>query len=160
MRINRWLVAFLSLALAGWLGCSEASEADETANVQRAVEQHLAKRTDLDPSNLRVVVEKVSYEDNGERATAAVTIVARQDPKATMQMMYRLRKTTGGWEVEPSQGAGAHGGGAAAPAPPAGESGGELPPGHPPMEGGEGGAESELPPGHPPVAPKKEGSAL
>jgi hypothetical protein len=152
----------LGLTLAGWMGCSAASEADETVSVQQAVERHLAKRTDMDPSNLRVVVEKVSYEGDGDRATAAVTIMARQDPQAKMQMMYRLRKTSGGWEVEPSQGseAGAHGGGAMPPAPPAGEGGSELPPGHPPVKGADPGAGSELPPGHPPVAPKKEASEL
>ena len=158
--MNRWMIAVLSWALAGWLGCSAANETDATASVQLAVERHLAARTDLDPSNLSVAVEKVSYED--DRATAAVTITARKDPQAKMQMMYRLRKTAAGWEVEPSQGseAGAHGGGAA-PMPDPGR-GAELPPGHPPTEGGEGGAASELPPGHPPVGgePQKKGSAL
>jgi hypothetical protein len=67
-----------------------------------------------------------------------------------MEMMYNLRKTAEGWEVEPPQGgaAGAHGGSAPTP-----EAGGEsaLPPGHPPV-GGEAAPEAaELPPGHPPV---------
>lgn len=139
-------IALLGLALAAWLGCSPANEPDNTAGVRQAVEKYLAARTDLDPTNLQVVVEKVSYE--GDRASAAVTIVARKDPKAKMQMMYRLRKTADGWEVEPPQGseAGAHGG--AAPMPGTGGAG-ELPPGHPPAEGG---ASGELPPGHPPVA--------
>jgi hypothetical protein len=119
--------------------------------VQRAVERHLAARTDLDPSNLQVIVEKVSYE--GDRANAAVSIVARKDPQAKMQMMYRLRKTAEGWEVEAPQGSesGAHGG-AAAPMPEAG--GAELPSGHPPLEGGTDAEASELPPGHPPVGGK------
>ena len=155
MIVKTRTVAFLSLALAGWLGCSawlgcsRASEAGATASVQQAVERHLAARTDLDPSNLRVVVEKVSYE--GDYANAAVTIVARKDPQAKMQMMYRLRKTASGWEVEAPQGSesGAHGG--AAPMPQPGEGGAELPPGHPPVEGGAGAEASELPPGHPPV---------
>jgi hypothetical protein len=145
--VKKLTVALLSLVLAGWLGCSAPSEADATASVQQAVERHLAARTDLDPSNLQVVVDKVSYE--GDRANAAVTIVARKDPKAKMQMTYRLRKTAEGWEVEPSQsGGGAHGG--SAPMPEAG-GGAELPPGHPAVEGGGGAEANELPPGHPPV---------
>ena len=134
-----------SLLLAVLLGCSYG-EADQTASVRQAVERHLAARTDLDPANMHVVVEKVSYE--GDRANAAVTIEARNDPQAKMQMQYRLRKTGAGWEVEPSQasGAGEHGG--AAPLPPTGGTGADLPPGHPPIGGEEPG---QLPPGHPPV---------
>jgi hypothetical protein len=137
-----------SLACSGWLGCSASNEANATASVQRAVEKHLALRTDMDPSNLRVVVEKVSYD--GDHANAAVTIVARKDPQAKMQMMYRLRKAGGEWEVEPPQGSGSGAHGEAAPAPePEGTP--ELPPGHPRLKGNESAEPGELPPGHPPV---------
>jgi hypothetical protein len=146
--VNKLSVACLCLALVSWLGCSSANKTDDTASVQRAVEKHLATRTDL--GNLQVVVEKVSFE--GDHANAAVTIMARQDSKAKMQMTYRLRKTDAGWEVEAPQGseAGAHAGGAV-PMPEAEGGGAELPPGHPPVKGGAGGEASELPPGHPPV---------
>jgi hypothetical protein len=132
------------------MGCSGASEADETASVRQAVERYLSARTDLSLSSMRVVVNKVTVE--GERATAAVTIAASNDPQAKMEMMYKLRKTAEGWEVEPPQGgaAGAHGGSAPQPQP---EAGGEsaLPPGHPPVGGEAEPKASELPPGHPPV---------
>jgi hypothetical protein len=149
------LVMSGSLACSGWLGCSASNEADATASVQRAVEKHLAARTDMDPSNLQVVVEKVSYE--GDHANAAVTIMARKDPQAKMQMTYRLRKTGAGWEVEPQQGSGAHGQGT--PVPQAEETP-ELPPGHPPLKGSESAEPNDLPPGHPPVggAQEKPGS--
>jgi hypothetical protein len=139
--------ALLSLALTGWLGCS-ASEADQTAQVRQAVERYLSARTDLSLSTMRVVVNKVNVD--GDRADAAVTIVARNDPQAKMEMNYILRKTAEGWEVEQPQGAesGAHSGGAPSPAP-AGEA--DLPPGHPPLGGEQGGGAAELPPGHPPV---------
>jgi hypothetical protein len=151
--VLRWMLAGW-LACSAWLGCSRANEADATASVQQAVERHLAARTDLDPSNLQVVVDKVNFE--GDRASAAVTIVARKDPQAKMQMMYRLRKTAEGWEVEAPQGleSGAHGG--AAPMPEAGGDTG-LPPGHPAVEGGADAEASELPPGHPPVGGKAAG---
>jgi hypothetical protein len=98
---------------------------------------------------MRVVVNKV--EVDGDRADAAVTIVARNDPQAKMEIGYRLRKTAEGWEVEPPQGAeaGAHSGGAAPRPQQGGEA--ELPPGHPPLGGEQGGGAAELPPGHPPV---------
>jgi len=139
------MALLVSLLLTVWLGCS-SNQADPTASVRQAVERHLAARTDLTPASMRVIVEKVSYE--GDRASAAVTIVARNDPQAKMQMSYHLRKAGSGWEVEPSpaSGAGAHGG--AAPAPPAGGNDAELPPGHPPVGGQQAG---ELPPGHPPL---------
>jgi hypothetical protein len=144
----RLALALLSFALTGWLGCSAASEPDDTALVRQAVERYLAARTDLSLSSMRVVVEKVSVE--GDRANAAVTIVARNDPKAKMEMTYRLLKTAEGWEVEPPQGseAGAHGGAA-----PRAEPGGaaEMPPGHPPVGGESGSSAPELPEGHPPV---------
>jgi hypothetical protein len=148
MIVRKVTLVFLCVALAGWLGCAAANESDPTTSVQQAVEKHLAARTDMDPSNLRVVVESVSYD--GDRANASVTIVARQDPRAKMQMTYHLRKTAAGWEVEAPQGseAGAHGG--AAPMPEAG-GGAELPPGHPPVERERGSEANELPPGHPPV---------
>ncbi|MEX2303393.1 MAG: hypothetical protein WD733_20800 [Bryobacterales bacterium] len=138
---------FVSLALAVWMGCSGAGEADETASVRQAVERYLSARTDLSLSSMRVVVNKVTVE--GERATAAVTIAASNDPQAKMEIMYNLRKTAQGWEVEPPQGgaAGAHGGSAPKP-----EAGGEsMPPGHPPVGGETAPGAAELPPGHPPV---------
>lgn len=146
--VKRLVLVLLSFGLAGWLGCS-GSGADETAQVRQAVERYLSARTDLSLSSMRVVVNKVSVE--GERATAAVSIVARNDPQAKMEMMYRLRKTAEGWEVEQPQGAeaGAHSGGGAPSPQPGGES--ALPPGHPPVGGDQGGGAAELPPGHPPV---------
>jgi len=149
MILKKLTLAFLCLALTGWLGCSGTSEADDTAAVRQAVERYLSSRTDLNLSQMRVVVENINFE--GDRANAAVTIVARNDPQAKMEMSYRLRKTADGWEVEPPQGseAGAHGGAAAPKAAP--ESGAEMPPGHPQV-GGEGGSSApDLPPGHPPV---------
>ncbi len=159
INVKKLLLACICLALAAWLGCSSANQADDTASVQRAVEKHLAVRTDLNPSSLQVVVDKVSFE--GDHATASVTIAARQDAKAKMQMVYHLRKTGEGWEVEPPQNGAASAHGGATPMPDAGGAGSELPPGHPAVEGGSGnGSEaSELPPGHPPVSGQKPGSA-
>jgi hypothetical protein len=153
-KVTKLTVVCSLLLLSSFVGCS-ATEQDSTASVQQAVERHLSARTDLDPGNLTVTVENVNFE--GDRATAAVTIQARKDPQAKMQMTYHLRKAGDGWEVEPqASGAGAHGGGMTAPEtapmPETGESASELPPGHPPVGGASGSQPSELPPGHPPVS--------
>jgi hypothetical protein len=152
--VKKLSLLLLSFALAAWMGCSGASEADETADVRQAVERYLSARTDLSLSSMRVVVNKVSIE--GERATAAVTIAASNDPQAKMEMTYALRRTAEGWEVEPPQGGagGAHGGSAPQPQPqqqPEAGGGSALPPGHPPVGGAAEPKASELPPGHPPV---------
>lgn len=156
--VKKLSVLLLSFALAAWMGCSGASEADETADVRQAVERYLSARTDLSLSSMRVVVNKVTVD--GERATAEVTIAANNDPQAKMEMTYALRRTAEGWEVEPPQGGagGAHGGSAPQSQPqsqpqPQPEAGGEsgLPPGHPPVGGEAEPKASELPPGHPPV---------
>jgi hypothetical protein len=137
-------ILFSGALLSLWLGCSSAPQADSTESVRQAVEKHLAARTDINPANMRVTVDKVEYE--ADRAQATVTIAARNDPQAKMQMMYRLRKAGQVWEVEPqASGSGGHG---APPAPEAGEGGGALPPGHPGIGTDEA---NELPPGHPPV---------
>jgi hypothetical protein len=150
MILKKLTLAYLGLAVIGWLGCSGTSQTDDTAAVRQGVERYLTSRTDLNLSQMRVVVENVNFE--GDRADAAVTIVARNDPQAKMEMSYRLRKTADGWEVEPPQGseAGAHGGAAAPKAAPP-ESGAEMPPGHPPVSGEGGSSAPDLPPGHPPV---------
>lgn len=153
--MKKLAIGLLGLVLACFAACSTAGESDETASVRQAVERYLSSRTDLSLSSMRVVVDQVTVE--GDRANAKVTIVARNDPQAKMDMMYRLRKTADGWEVEPPQGseAGAHSGGAVSPSPQP-DSGAEMPPGHPPVGGSQGSSEQgggagELPPGHPPV---------
>ena len=85
---------------------------------------------------MRVEVAQVKFQ--GDEATAAVTITARDDPSASMQMMYRLTRTPEGWEVQdPRSKAGS-------------AAGDDLPLGHPPLENRPGAA-AELPSGHPPL---------
>ena len=151
-------VAALLLALSLG-GCGSEGKSDIA--VREAVREHLASRTDLALGKMTVELDSVEYD--GSSATADVTIAARDDPQASMKMVYRLRRSDSDWMVEaPASGSppGTHGGaggsaGALPPGhPPTGEqpktSGGELPPGHPPVQGGP--ASPELPEGHPPVA--------
>ncbi len=138
------LAVFVVLAA----GCGSNSEAPDSTTVQQAIERYLSGRTNLNMSSMELVVEHVSYD--GDRATAEVTISARENPEAKMEKVYQLRKVDSGWEVEPSaEGESSpHGGAMTEP----GAGGMEMPPGHPPGEGPSGNTGGELPPGHPPVA--------
>ncbi len=129
------------------LGCG--SNQNTELLIRDAILHYLAGRTDLTMSNMDLKIDRLEME--GDSATAGVTISARGDAKASMQMVYELRKTGSGWEVTPPSGGSgaAHGG-----LPPgAAESGSGLPPGHPPAGGTPGGAaeQPQLPQGHPPV---------
>ncbi len=125
---------FVTLILLLAAACSE--EAPRSASeIETAVRSYLAERTDLRLGEMQVRAERIRYE--GDVATVAVSIVAENDPKAVMQMLYRLRRDPDGWQV-------------LAPAPASGSPPGELPPNHPPTAG--------LPPGHPPAG--QPGSGL
>ncbi len=151
------------LLLLSIAGCGSDEKSDVA--VREAVRAHLAGLTDLSLGKMTVEVDSVEYD--GSNATAQVTIAAREDPRASMNMAYRLRRSGSQWIVEaPVAGSspGAHGGtgaggGAMPPGhppanPPIGEqpkAGGQgLPPGHPTVQGGS--ASQGLPQGHPPVA--------
>ena len=156
--MKRSVVALLLSLLVLHVGCGASTSTNVL--VRDAILHYLSGRTDLDLSKMDVQID--SLQQQGDRATAEVTIMARQDAKAQMQMVYELQRTgEGGWEVVPPEGAdAAHAGGAPPPSqsPPPGERGSEqnqeLPPGHPSI--GEPPAEPtpELPAGHPPVSPE------
>ncbi len=125
--------AFLLLLEAG---CTKESPRS-AAQIQTAVAEHLAQRTDLRPGQLLVRAERVRYE--GQRAVAQVSIVAADDPKAAMKMVYELEHGEGGWQVVQAAAQPGSVGDSKLPL--------VLPPGHPPTQG----PGSSLPPGHPPV---------
>ena len=111
------------------------------AEIENAVEAYLSERTDLRLDQMSIRAERIRYD--GDRAVVSVAIVASDDAKASMSMIYELERDGNGWRVVPS----------VVPAhPPLSESGGSgassgLPPGHPPtVQPGSG-----LPPGHPPL---------
>ncbi len=136
--------AFAALALVLAIACSEEPPRS-AADIEAAVENYLAERTDLRLGQLRVKVDRIRYD--GDHASASVSIVASDDPKAAMKMLYELRRDTSGWTVlqpDPSMPAAgsATGSGGTAPSlppghPPTGPPGEGLPPGHPPLDGGQ-----------------------
>lgn len=132
------------LLMAGGLGCgsSEPSRtaADERKAVEEAIDRHLAKRSDLDFSSMKVTVDRVNFV-NDDQAEATVKFTVGGEAAASIQMAYTLQKRNDVWEVVgPPRGA--QGG---QPAPPA--TGGAMPPDHPAV----GGEQQPLPAGHPPV---------
>lgn len=149
------LVAALLVAgfLLGFAACDSSDKSD--IQIREAVRQYLASRTDL--GRMDVELDEVEY--NGDQAKAKVTIQARGDEKARLQMTYNLQRVGSEWKVQPS--GGGHGGGGTMPPasgmppghPPTGGSesqgGGQMPPNHPPIGGG---SQQQLPKGHPPVS--------
>ena len=135
VRLLKTAITILLCAISAFAAGCSGSE-DSEAAIAAAIDSHLGLRTDLGVGRMRVEVAQVKFQ--GDEATAAVTITARDDPNASMQMMYRLTRTADGWEVQdPSSKAGA-------------AAGDDLPPGHPPSENKPGTA-AELPAGHPPL---------
>ena len=131
---------FLALLLLLALACS--GEAPRSAaDIEAAVESYLAERTDLRLDHMRVKADRIRYD--GDNATASVSIVASDDPKAAMKMLYQLRRDADGWKVLPPEPTS----GSSAPLPPNHPPTSGLPPGHPPTDQPSTG----LPPGHPPL---------
>lgn len=143
MRLPEHLKRAVAAGVLAWLaaaGCAEA-ERYSASDIENAVERYLSGRTDLEFGRLTVRADRIRYSD--DRAVATVSIIASDDPQATMQMLYELERTADGWRVVPPRDAGGEGGGP----PAASEQGSGLPPGHPPTTPrGDG-----LPPGHPPL---------
>lgn len=136
---------FLSaILLVGMLGCGSSeparTAADERKSVEEAIDRHLAKRSDLDFTSMKVVVDRVNFVGD-DQAEATVKFTVGEDAAASIQMAYTLQKTNDVWEV-----VGPPKGTQGAPvAPPA--AGGAMPPDHPAV----GGEQQPLPSGHPPV---------
>lgn len=121
-------------ALLALLACGR-DEPRSASDIEAAIHVYLSERTDLRVDQMRVRADRIRYD--GERAVASVSIMASDDPKAIMKMMYELEQGAAGWRVVPPE--------SAVPSVTAPVEGEGLPPGHPPTGG--------LPPGHPPTAP-------
>ena len=125
------------------------------AQIEAAVEAYLSENTDLRVGQMRVRADRIRYE--ADRALASVSIMASDDPEASMQMMYELALGPDGWVVVPPETAESDtmqdspGAGVVPDLPPGHpptnpEGGIALPPGHPPTT-----PQGDLPPGHPPI---------
>ena len=132
------------LLIAGAFGCGSSepqrTAADERKGVEEAVDRHLAKRSDLDFSSMKVLVDRVNFVGD-DQAEATVKFTVGEGAAASIQMVYTLQKTDDVWEVVgPPKGT--QGSQVSPPA-----AGGAMPADHPAV----GGEQQPLPSGHPPV---------
>lgn len=98
----RTLIIFsLGIFLAG---CSQSSS-DPNAAIQKAIEDHLANRSDLSIGNM--VMEMKDVRIDGDHAQADVLFRTTSNPPAQMAYTYLLLQTDGKWEIETAQPSGA-----------------------------------------------------
>ena len=147
--------SLLILALTALLACGGSSPSDPRAAIEDAIDRHLARRSDLDTSSMKVTVGKIDYQGE-DQARAMVSFQVGDNPDTSMDMAYDLLREGDVWEVQRNDGAG-HGGGQVAPPPMSPGTGSELPSDHPPLDSPSNGgqpqsqSQTELPAGHPPV---------
>jgi hypothetical protein len=71
---------------------------NQDAAVQRAIEEHLSRRSDLAMDQMVLEMQQVSVE--GDRAQAEVVFRTTMDPPARMAYHYELLWEDGRWRVE------------------------------------------------------------
>jgi hypothetical protein len=124
----------LAGSLVFWAaGCG--ADLNTTESVRRGIIQHLENRESLDLDMKSMDVEVASVTFRGNEADATVAFKARGSQASLMQMRYTLERKGNQWQVK-SKG-NVPGGAEANPhGTPSAPEGGQLPPGHPPVEPG------------------------
>jgi hypothetical protein len=116
------------------LGCQGL--VNQEAAVQKAIQEHLAERSDLALDKMTMVMERVTVD--GNTAQAEVVFGVADDPQSRMSYQYDLRREDGRWLVEAGRPSASQ-----LPHPEMGEA----------MPGDSSPAEpSSLPEGHPPIS--------
>ena len=111
-------------------GCNRAPESKEA--IRTAVMDHLAKNTGLDVNSMSIDVGDVKF--TGNQAVASVSFRPKSSPDQGMTMNYTLERRGNTWVVAKRADSGDHGAPGTAPGTaPSPQSGGDLPPGHPPV---------------------------
>jgi len=128
-----WKITIVGATLLMAVGCQRLMNQD--AAVQKAIQDHLAERSDLAMDKMVMEVQQVQVD--GDKAQAEVVFRVTSDPNSRMAYHYDLSREGGTWKVDSGRP-----GGAESSHPQAGE----------PMAGEpESPAPSELPEGHPPI---------
>lgn len=137
-------IAFIGASLLAALGCQRLM--NQEAAVQKAIQDHLAKRSDLAMNKMVMEVQRVNV--NGDTAQAEVVFSISGDPQSRMSFHYDLHREGGHWLVDASRPSGSQESHPKMGGPPMGESqvGGlmpsesgtaeplNLPEGHPPLQ--------------------------
>jgi uncharacterized protein YhdP len=66
--------------------------------VQEAIEEHLKQQPNVVFQNMTVEMGDVTF--NGDTAEAQVKLRSKQVPSLAVGMLYRLRRTGNGWQVQ------------------------------------------------------------
>jgi hypothetical protein len=144
-KVGTRIVAAALIALLVGVGCSRFG--DQTAAIKKAIETHLASRSDLAFNQMTMDVKEVKVD--GDKAGADVVFRVTNAPEMQMGYHYDLAREGGAWKVvdgRPSQENSKHPSGDADPN---ATDPNALPPGHPPLSGAPAG---EMPEGHPPLS--------
>ncbi|HET8547539.1 MAG TPA: hypothetical protein VFL57_06040 [Bryobacteraceae bacterium] len=125
--------SLLVLVLMLGSGCNRAPKNQEA--IRQGVIDHLRKNAALDLSAMTVEVTSVTW--RGNEADATVAFKPKNMPDSGMSMNYTLENQSGRWQVKKRAGSAAgenpHRGASSGGAAGTGESGTQLPPGHPPV---------------------------
>ena len=90
----RLIAALAAMALA--IACSKWQTHSKGA-VERGIQEHLSRNTQLLSHNFTTQVEKVTF--NGDAADAVVKFQSRQQARLFVEVGYHLRLENGRWEV-------------------------------------------------------------
>jgi hypothetical protein len=132
------LIALMALLSTG---CGRIG--DQTAAVKKAIETHLASRSDLAISQMTMDVKDVKVD--GDEAGADVVFRVTNSPEMQMGYHYDLRREGGTWKVVDGRPSATDSKHPTGDADPNGMEPNALPPGHPPLESPQG----QMPEGHP-----------
>ncbi|MBI2819590.1 MAG: hypothetical protein HYX73_06400 [Acidobacteria bacterium] len=131
-------IVFIGVSLLVALGCQRLM--NQEAAVQKAIQDHLAERSDLALDKMVMEVQQVNV--NGDTAQAEVVFSVAGDPQSRMSFHYDLHREGGRWQVDASRLSDSQESHPQMGGPSVGES----------MPGESGSAEPlNLPEGHPPV---------
>jgi hypothetical protein len=126
-RMVRRFPALWAIVIAIGAGAACHRSSPEAA-IRQGVIDYLSKRSNLNVSGMNVDVTSLVVRQN--EADAVVSFTAKgANPGQPMSMRYTLERKGDRWVVKDKAEAGASPHGAAAP-----PAGGELPPGHPPVD--------------------------
>jgi len=108
----RFIVAAAVVALA--VACSKWGTHSRAA-VERGIQEHLSRNTQLLSRNFTTQVERVTF--NGDTADAVVKFKSTQQASLFVEVGYRLRLESGRWQVVSSTPMSGQGGDSHAAAP-------------------------------------------
>jgi hypothetical protein len=120
--------ALLAIVIAIGAGAAACHKSNPEEAIRQGVIDYLSKRSNLNMSGMNVEVTSLVLRQHEADAVIAFTAKGA-NPGQPMSMRYTLERKGDRWVVKDKAEAGAspHGAGAAPP-------GGELPPGHPPVD--------------------------